>query len=85
MCIRDRMWMYLTPVFYSDSIIPQNLLVYYHMNPMYQYITFARICIIDGISPEPIAYLWCILSSVIVLMLGIFVFKKGQDKFVMYL
>ncbi len=79
------MWMYLTPVFYSDSIIPQNLLVYYHMNPMYQYITFARICIIDGISPEPIAYLWCILSSVIVLMLGIFVFKKGQDKFVMYL
>lgn len=29
------MWMYLTPVFYSDSIIPQNLLVYYHMNPMY--------------------------------------------------
>ena len=79
------MWMYLTPVFYSDSIIPKNLLMYYHMNPMYQYITFARICIIDGISPEPMAYLWCVLSSLVVLALGIFVFKKSQDKFVMHL
>ena len=79
------MWMYLTPVFYSDSIIPKNLLLYYHMNPMYQYITFARICIIDGISPEPMAYLWCILSSLVVLMLGVFVFKKSQDEFVMHL
>ena len=53
--------------------------------PMYQYITFARICIIDGVSPEPMAYLWCILSSVVVLGLGILTFKRHQDKFVLYL
>lgn len=79
------MWMYLTPVFYPESIIPAKLLTLYHMNPMYQYITFARICIIDGVSPAPMAYLWCIVSSVVVLMLGIVVFKKNQDKFVLYL
>ena len=72
------LWMYLTPLFYPESIIPQSLLTLYHMNPMYQYITFARICIIDGVSPEPMAYLWCILSSVIVLLLGIWTFKKQQ-------
>ena len=79
------MWMYLTPVFYPESIIPAKLLTLYHMNPMYQYITFARICIIDGVSPEPMAYLWCIVSSLVVLMLGVVTFKKNQDRFVLYL
>ena len=79
------MWMYLTPVFYPETIIPAKLLTFYHMNPMYQYITFARICIIDGVSPAPMAYLWCIISSAVVLALGVFVFKKNQDKFVLYL
>lgn len=79
------MWMYLTPLFYPESIIPAQFLTVCHMNPMYQYITFARICIIDGVSPEPMAYLWCILSSVVVLGLGILTFKRHQDKFVLYL
>lgn len=77
------MWMYLTPVFYPESIIPQNMLTVYHMNPLYQYLTFARVCIIDGVSPAPTAYLWCIVSSIVVLLIGILVFKKQQDKFVL--
>lgn len=79
------MWMYMTPLFYPESIIPAQFLTFYHMNPMYQYITFARICIINGVSPEPMAYLWCILFSVVVLGLGILTFKRHQDKFVLYL
>lgn len=79
------MWMYMTPLFYPESIIPAQFLTFYHMNPMYQYITFARICIIDGLSPEPMAYLWCIISSLVVLGLGILAFKRHQDKFVLYL
>lgn len=79
------MWMYLTPLFYPESIIPAKFLTLYHMNPMYQYITFARICIIDGVSPEPMAYLWCIVSSLVVLALGVMTFKRHQDKFVLYL
>ena len=79
------MWMYLTPAFYPESIIPARFLTLYHMNPMYQYITFASICIIDGISPEPMAYLWCIVSSLVVLALGVVTFKRHQDRFVLYL
>lgn len=79
------MWMYLTPLFYTENIIPQKLLVFYHMNPMYQYITFARVCIISGASPAPTAYLWCVVSSVAVLLLGILTFKRHQDKFALYL
>lgn len=78
-------WMYATPIFYPESIIPANLLVYYHMNPMYQYITFARIVLIDGVSPAPTAYLWCLVSSIVVFIFGSIVFQKNQDKFVLYL
>lgn len=79
------MWVYLTPIFYSENIIPQKLLIFYHMNPMYQYITFARICIIDGVSPAPTSYLWCMISAGIVFIIGALTFKKYQDKFVLYL
>lgn len=83
--VLSMIWMYLTPLFYPESIIPAKYLTLYHMNPMYQYITFARICIIDGVSPEPMAYLWCIVSSLVVLLIGMVTFKKHQDKFVLSL
>lgn len=83
--VLSMIWMYATPIFYPEAIIPDRLLVFYHMNPMYQYITFARIVLIDGISPAPTAYLWCLLSSVVVLIFGGIVFQKNQDKFVLYL
>ena len=83
--VASMMWMYLTPIFYPESIVPAKLLTLYHMNPMYQYITFARICIINGTSPAPTAYLWCMISAFVVLLAGLFVFKRNQDKFVLYL
>ena len=79
------MWQYLTPIFYPESIIPAAFLPVYRLNPLYQFITFARICIIDGISPPPGNYLGCLLSALGVLTLGIVVFKRYQDKFVLYL
>lgn len=83
--VLSMIWMYLTPIFYPESIISAEFLTLYHMNPMYQYVTFARICIMDGVSPEPMAYLWCIISSLVVLLIGIATFRKHQDKFVLYL
>lgn len=79
------MWQYLTPVFYPESIIPERLLPIYRLNPMYQFITFARTCIIDGISPAPGAYFRCMITAALVLGLGIAVFRKHQNKFVLYL
>lgn len=78
-------WMYLTPIFYLDTIIPDNFLGVYHMNPMYQFINFARICIIDGISPPPASYLWCLVIALIFFVLGVTVFRKNQNRFVLYL
>lgn len=75
-------WQYLTPIFYPESIIPERFLPLYRLNPLYQFITFARTCIIDGISPTPQAYFLCILYAVGMLGLGAAVFKKYQNEFV---
>lgn len=83
--IVSMMWQYLTPIFYTESIIPKALLPLYRLNPMYQFITFARTCIIDGISPPPNSYFFCLASGVLFFLLGLIVFKRYQDKFVLYL
>lgn len=83
--VLSMIWMYLTPIFYPESIIPRQLITLYHMNPLYQFITFARICIIDGTSPSPFAYLWCAISAVIPLVIGLLVFRRYQDELVLNL
>ena len=79
------LWQYLTPIFYPETIIPEAFRPLYRMNPLYQFISFARTCIIDGISPAPAAYFGCLLSALAALLAGAAVFKRCQGKFVLYL
>lgn len=79
------MWNYLTPIFYPETIIPAALQTLYHMNPLYQFIYFLRCITINGISPGPMTYVYCLLCSVVPLFIGLWVFKKNQDRFVFYL
>lgn len=76
------LWLYLTPIFYPEDIIPQEYLTIYHLNPLYPIISFLRSIIIDGVAPEPSLYLGCILAAFFPLTLGIWLFKKNQDKFI---
>ncbi|MPM83093.1 hypothetical protein SDC9_130156 [bioreactor metagenome] len=79
------LWMYLTPIFYDQSIIPDKLMVFYKMNPLYHITRIMRILLINGVSPEPKAYILCFIASFIPLVLGAILFKKTQDRFVLYL
>jgi ABC-2 type transport system permease protein len=57
----------------------------FKMNPMYHFLRFARSTIIDGISPEPKAYLFCLIAAFLPLVIGAAVFKKSQSKFILSL
>ena len=76
---------FLTPIFYPESIIPANFQFVLKLNPLYHIIRFVRIVLIDGISPEPKAYLYCLITTLVPLLLGVFVFRKTQDQFVLNL
>lgn len=75
--------MYLTPIFYPDSIIPDHFMTVYKLNPLYHVIRFVRSILMDGVSPEPKAYLLCFIICFIPFLIGSVVFRKNQDKFIL--
>lgn len=83
--VLSMIWMYLTPIFYPESILPKNVAWILNINPLNYFVSFTRTCLISGISPEPIMYVQCMLFSIGMLAVGAFVFKKSQDKFILYL
>ncbi|WNX85156.1 ABC transporter permease [Agathobaculum sp. NTUH-O15-33] len=83
--VLSMIWMYMTPIFYPESILPPGMDIVLKINPLYYFIKFTRICVIDGISPEPMLYVQSALFAVGMLVVGACVFKKTQDKFILYL
>lgn len=78
-------WNYFTPIFYDLSIIPVKLQVLFKCNPLYQYITFTRTILLDAKIPSLENFIWCGGSALVVFILGCFVFKSKQDKFIYYI
>ena len=83
--VLNMMWMYATPIFYPETILPDNLKIILQLNPLYYFLRSARMCILDGLSPEPMVYFQCLMMALGMLLLGAFVFYREQDKFVLYL
>lgn len=79
------LWMYATPIFYPETILPQNFHFVLDINPLYYFLKYMRMCILDGISPEPILYLQSMMMALAMLLVGALVFYKSQDRFVLYL
>lgn len=77
-------WTYLTPIMYDISIINPTLQFIMKFNPLYQFINFARSIILYGNCPTLGQFAGCAVSALIVFFLGIFIFKKKQDKFIYY-
>lgn len=78
-------WMYATPIFYPESIIPNRFRIVLTCNPMYHYLKFFRTILLTGNSPELVEYVFCFGFSILALAVGLFIFKKTERKFVLYL
>lgn len=78
-------WMYWTPVVYPISIIPDNYMWFFRLNPMMYIVGHFREALLDGKIPTLQMNLTCIISCVVTLAIGLYVFYKSQDKFVLYI
>lgn len=79
-------WMYLTPLFYPETLLIDNgmpFLLYF--NPLYHNVSYFRMLILEGAIPGLLHNLQCFLPGAILLVLGVVVFKKHQDTFVLYI
>ena len=83
--VLNMMWMYATPIFYPETILPDGFRIVLQINPLYHFIKSARMCILNGLSPEPTVYLQCLAIALGMLLVGAFVFYRKQNKFVLYL
>ena len=79
------LWSYLTPVMYDLNGIQFKYAYLLKLNPMYQYINFARTIILYHNCPTLMQFAACFVSAVLVLLFGVFVFRKNQDKFIYYI
>ncbi len=78
------LWTYLTPLMYDINMISARLQPILKLNPMYHYINFARQIILYHRIPEPFTWIVCLASSVFVLIVGVIIFRKTQNKFIYY-
>ncbi len=79
------LWMYATPLFYPETIIPEHFRFILDLNPMYHYVSFLRVIMLNGVSPYLYEYVYCMGFSLIALWCGMIVYKKTEDKFILYI
>ncbi len=78
-------WMYLTPMFYPVSILPDNIKPFVDANPMYNIILCLRSITLDGQMAPFSVHLSCIAWSCAMLILGLSVFYRTQDRFILHI
>ena len=77
-------WTYFTPVFYPETILPPAAMQIMKWNPMYHYVKYMRDLVLYGNFPGMKENLVCFMFSFIFLVIGVLVFYKKQDRFVLY-
>lgn len=75
-------WMYLSPVIYPPSILPDQIRFWIQtLNPMYNLINFFRMPVYDGVVPALSDFLINGLISLVVLLIGWYFFTLKSDEF----
>lgn len=76
------MLLYSSAIFYPMDIVPEPFRGYMMLNPLYWVIDHFRCFVYQGIAPSVIGLINSLLISLIILICGIIVFKKYEDKIV---
>ena len=78
-------WTYFTPLFYPVSILPPEVMAVMNFNPMYHYVSFFRDIMMWNVNPGGFECLLCLGMAVGTFIVGLLVFRKMQNKFILYI
>ena len=76
-------WMYMTPIFYPVDMLPEWVANLVRLNPLANFIEMFRDVILYNVVPSGILQAKCIVSCVVALGLGFWIFYKQQDTFIL--
>jgi ABC-type polysaccharide/polyol phosphate export permease len=77
-------WMYLSPIFYPVSILPQKFQVLMSLNPVYHYINLFRACIYDPTLAVTEHLIFGTAFAVISFLVGWAIYYQNRDKIIFY-
>lgn len=82
---------YLTPIFYSENAMfgdnTRNAAIMYYVlraNPLYWYIQMFRRMVVYGYMPTLNQWIFTIGWAIVAVVVGLVIFKKAQDRFILY-
>lgn len=75
---------YFSAIFYSASSFPAQIQWVFYFNPVYIYITYFRQVVIDGSIPSLLIHVLALLYPLLALLIGGYVFKHFEDRFIYY-
>jgi ABC-type polysaccharide/polyol phosphate export permease len=78
-------WMYMTPIFYPESIIPEKFSFILRLNPMYYFLTIFRGSLYMDVVHLHEKLLYGGLVSISILFIGWFIYNRYKDRVIYYL
>jgi ABC-2 type transport system permease protein len=78
-------WMYLTPIFYPVTAVPESVQKVLWWNPLYHIITAFRDIVLYGKCPNLSNTIICLSWCGISLLVGLVLFKRKQANFILYI
>lgn len=76
---------YLSVIFYRIDKFPESQQRFFLLNPVYCYIKYFRLVVIEGTIPSLKYHLLCLGYAVILLFIGLRIYKKNNHKFLYYM
>lgn len=77
-------WTYFTPIFYPADSLGSAVLKMMQFNPMHHYVSFMRELVLYGTFPSMRENMICLLIGCVSMVIGMVVFYKKQDNFVLF-
>ncbi|MBE6825720.1 MAG: ABC transporter permease [Ruminococcus sp.] len=75
---------YVSAIFYTVDALPEHVQKILMINPIYDYISYVRIVTINGVVPDLTLHLLCAGYALLMLVIGMIVYKVNNYKFVFY-
>jgi len=77
--------MYGSAIMYPANIVPAKFQFLLTYNPFYAFVVLFRDCFLYGQWFDPFTIIFAILSTIAAMAIGVTVFYKFQDKFILYI
>lgn len=75
---------YLSAIFYYIDRFPENVQIFFMLNPMYCYISYFREIVVYDTIPGPLHHLACAVYALVLLGIGCWTYRHYNQKFLYY-